>query len=233
MSTQTRDAARRVLPVGFRRRLLLSAVHYAPYRFDLVYLGAIFGTDKTGHRRSGGSYCDVYETYLRPRRRRSFTLLEIGAEDGLSLRMWAAYFPKARIVGLDIDPRAPRRAPEFDVITASQDDPDALTSVVERYPDLEVVVDDGSHYNAHITRTFELLFPRLPSGGLYAIEDVDASYDADWGNYRDVNPEVPANDRADFDRFLNRLVRDCDLADENRQVAFVHLWPRLVLVGRA
>jgi hypothetical protein len=233
MSSPARAAARRVVPVGLRRRLLLAAVRHAPYRFGLVHIGAIFGTNKAGDWRTGESYCDVYERYLRPRRRRSFTLLEIGVEDGLSLRMWDTYFPRARIIGLDIDPRAPQRVPEFEVITASQDDPDELANVIARYPDLEVVVDDGSHYTGHIISTFELLFPRLPSGALYAIEDLDASYKADYGGYRDLNPEVARNDRADFNRFLNGLVRDCDVGGEKRRVAFVHLWPTLAVVGRA
>src|SRR5688500_7895228 len=103
MTSLARAAARRVLPVGFRRRLLLAAVRRAPYRFGLGHLGAIFGTNKAGAEHIGESYCDVYERYLRPRRRRSFTLLEIGVQDGESLRMWRAYFPKARICGLDID----------------------------------------------------------------------------------------------------------------------------------
>lgn len=228
--------ARRVLPVSLRRRLLLQAVRRAPHRFGLRQLGAIYGTDKIApsHTHLGKTYCDIYEPYLRSRRRRTFTLLEIGVEDGESLRMWRAYFPNARICGLDIDPEAARLAPEFDVITASQDDVAALARLLDRYPDLEVVVDDGSHYNEHIIRTFEFLFPRLPSGAVYAIEDLDASYDREWGGYPDLNPQLRAgNDRADVDGFLRRLIEDCDLGGDERQVAFVHLWPWLAVVGRA
>jgi hypothetical protein len=229
-------AARRVLPVDLRRRLLLFAVRRAPYRFKLARLGAIYGTDKVdaAHTHLGKTYCDVYELYLQSRRREAFTLLEIGVYNGDSLRMWDAYFPNATICGLDIDPGSARHAPEFEVVTAAQDDVGALCGLLDRHPDLEVVVDDGSHFNEHIIRTFDVLFPRLPSGGLYLIEDIEASYSGEWHGYPQLNPDLTGgNDRADFDRFLGRLVRDCDLGGEERQVAFVHLWPSLAVVGRA
>lgn len=63
-------------------------------------------TDKAAkdHTFRGYSYLDVYERYFRPLKRRPINLLEIGVKEGRSLRLWKAYFPKAKIYGLDIDP---------------------------------------------------------------------------------------------------------------------------------
>lgn len=41
---------------------------------------------------------------------------------------------------------------------------------------IDVVIDDGSHHPYHQLRTFLFLFPYLPPGGIYVIEDVETSY---------------------------------------------------------
>ena len=38
----------------------------------------------------------------------------------------------------------------------------------------DIIVDDASHRDSDIQYTFGLLFPKLKSGGVYAIEDLDA-----------------------------------------------------------
>lgn len=198
---------------------------YAPALLGLRRLGLVHGTRKMtlSSYDPGVDYASVYERYLRPLRRRRFTLLELGVYRGESLRMWASYFPRAQIVGLDIDPDSVRRAPGFDVVVASQDDPAALDGILTRHPDLRVVVDDGSHLNHLTIASFRHLFPKLPSGGVYAIEDLDTSYGS----------EGYANERADILALLDELSRDCDLGGADRLIAFVHLWPRMLVVGRA
>ena len=198
---------------------------HAPATLGLRRLGLVHGTRKMtlSDYDPGVDYSAVYERYLRPLRRRRFTLFELGVYRGESLRMWASYLPRARIIGLDIDPESARRASEFDVVVGSQDDVAALDDVLTRYPDLRVVVDDGSHLNHLTIASFRHLFPRLPSGGLYAIEDLDTSYGS----------EGYANDRADMLALLDELSRDCDLGGTERLIAFVHIWPRMIIIGRA
>jgi hypothetical protein len=134
-----------------------------PHVYSLTKLGQIFGTDKVDaqHTRNGRAYTDVYERYLRPWRMQRFTLLELGVFRGDSLRMWNAFFPRATVVGLDLEQTAAERAPEFDVAVGSQADPEVLDGILERHPDIRVVVDDASHITSLTLRPSAICFPGL------------------------------------------------------------------------
>ncbi|GAA1432271.1 hypothetical protein GCM10009641_19720 [Mycobacterium cookii] len=113
-----------------------------------------------------------YERHLSEFRGLDIEILEIGVDTGLSLELWKQYFTKARFIGVDIQPACKRF--EDDRVTieiGSQDDPDFLLGLTERYSPT-IIIDDGSHLAHHIIFTFEKLFPSLPPGGLYVIEDM-------------------------------------------------------------
>ena len=179
------------MPVGFRRRGVLAAARI-PHVYGLTRLGRVYDTDKVDatHRHNGLAYTDIYERYLRSWRWRRFTLLELGVFRGNSLRMWNAFFPRATVVGLDLEPLAVERAPEFDVTVGSQADPEVLGSILRRHPDVRLVVDDASHITSLTIASFRHLFPRLPRGGLYIIEDVSPNTYEDWPGH---DPERGAN----------------------------------------
>lgn len=218
--------------------------------WSLEQLGGLYGTDKIDrwHTHLGRTNCAVYDLYLSCWRRKRFTVLEIGVLRGASLRMWQAYFPKARVRGLDIDPAAGSLG--LDVTIGSQADPEVLEQFVS--PELAFVIDDGSHVVALTIATFEYLFPRLTSGAIYIIEDTLNTYEAahSWWPGMSYNEGLSLeNDRADFDRFLAGLMHDCDAhaahlieregakpdaaVPQDRTVSFVHTWPGLVVIGRA
>jgi hypothetical protein len=235
-----------------RRRTILAGTR-VPFLFGLTKLGEIFGTDKVDalHTHNGITYTDVYAKYLDAWRLRRFTLLELGVFRGNSLRMWNAFFPRATVIGLDLEPLAATRAPEFEVTIGSQTDHAVLGSILERHPDTRVVVDDASHITELTLESFRFLFPRLPRGSLYIIEDLTPGTYEDWPGHDPErgatwpgvaqNPGAPRfNRRQDMDAFLQELVRDCDLGGGafgegpgEKEVAFVHVWPSIVVVGRA
>lgn len=232
---------------------MVLAATRVPYLYGLTKLGQVFGTDKVdaAHTRNGLAYTDIYERYLRSWRRQRFTLLELGVYRGNSLRMWNAFFPRATVVGLDLEPVAAERAAEFEVTVGSQSDPEVLASVVRRHPDLRLVVDDASHITPLTIASFRHLFPQLPRGGMYIIEDLAPNTYEDWPGHDaergtnwpaiQQNPEESRfNVRQDMDEFLRELIRDCDLGGGpfgegpgTKEVAFVHVWPSIVVVGRA
>lgn len=157
-------------------------------RPDLTTIARRTGTDKWGVH----FYTPHYERHLGHLRDESFVLLEIGVggyarrrQGGGSLRMWRRYFRNAQIVGLDIEDKSFLDRPRMTTVQGDQADPVVLGEVLDRFGVPLVVVDDGSHRPADILATFEYLFPRLPDGAIYAIEDTQTSYWPEFGGQED------------------------------------------------
>lgn len=118
---------------------------------------------------------------------RPLRLLEIGVQHGGSLQLWRQFFgPDAIIFGVDVDPQvAAVDSPDLPVRIGSQDDPEFLRRVVAEMGGVDIVLDDGSHRAEHVRASFDVLFPLLSDGGLYAVEDLHTMY---WpgfgGGYR-------------------------------------------------
>jgi Cephalosporin hydroxylase len=157
----------------------------------LTALAKQFGTDKWG---SWHHYTPHYARHLGHLRDERFTLLEIGIggyarekQGGASLRMWRSYFPKAQILGLDIEDKSFVDTDRIRTYQGSQTDEQLLNQIVDDADDLKVIIDDGSHRCEHIHATFDILYPLLPDDGIYAIEDLQTSYWPRFGGSEDVN----------------------------------------------
>jgi hypothetical protein len=134
-----------------------------------------YGTDK---RIGIHSYVKWYEALFAPRRWQQLTMLEIGVQTGASIRMWADYFPNARLVGIDIDPRCAQVATNrIQIITGGQENPEIAKWLAGAYPDgFDIVIDDGSHVGEHQLASLNLYFPLVKAGGLYIVEDLHCAY---------------------------------------------------------
>ena len=113
------------------------------------------------------SYIDYYyEEALKPYRFKKIRILEIGIDSGLSLKLWKDYFSEAEIIGVDI--KVPNIESTCKMICG-----DATNSATfEDLGNFDIIIDDGSHLFKHQIKTFNILFPRLNSEGIYIIEDV-------------------------------------------------------------
>ena len=150
---------------------------------DLRHLVELYGgTDKGEH-----GYLSYYERHLGPYRLRANRLFEIGVggsvdgsyshpTPGGSLAVWRDYLPRTAIVGLDIEFKNVRLGPRVSFEQVDQKSHADLERVVDKHGPPNIVIDDGSHIGGHIIATFEFLWPRLPAGGLYVIEDLSTSY---------------------------------------------------------
>ena len=159
-----------------------------PVRPDLTEIARRTGTDKWGLH----FYTPHYERHLAHLRDEEFVLLEIGVggyartgQGGGSLRMWRRYFQQAQVVGLDIEDKSFVDRPRMTTVQGDQSDPAVLESIIQRFGVPRVVIDDGSHRPEHIKATFDVLFPLLPSGAIYAIEDTQTSYWPEFGGSED------------------------------------------------
>jgi hypothetical protein len=173
-------------------------------RHYLNRLARIFGTDKWGDH----WYTEHYDRYFKPLRFRRLNVLEIGVggydlpfEGARSLRMWKAYFPKGRIVGIDIQDKTAWRERRIDIRQCDQTDTDALKKLSEEYRGFDIIIDDGSHINQHVIATFEVLFPLLRPNGIYAVEDTQTACWPTWGG----GIQNPGNAIAYFKRLVDGL----------------------------
>lgn len=132
-------------------------------------------------------YFPAYEQHLARFRNQAVTMLEIGCGRGGSLQMWKRYLgPHARIVGIDIDPEAKSyEEHQIEVRIGDQSDTGFLQSLIDEFGAFDIVLDDGSHIASHMVRSFEYLYPRTGSTGLYMVEDLHANYsDKFEGGYK-------------------------------------------------
>ncbi len=128
-------------------------------------------------------YFPIYERHFARFVDRSVTLLEIGCGDGGSLHLWRRYFgPHAQIVGIDIEPHcAEFEDDQISVRIGSQDDLAILNRVVAEFGPFDIVIDDGSHIQAHVAASFAHLYPGLSKDGVYLVEDLHTAYWPDFG----------------------------------------------------
>lgn len=146
---------------------------------NLDNLADYFGSDKnTLHK-----YTQHYQLHFERFRDQRFNLLEIGIggydnpwDGGHSLRMWKSYFPRAKIYGLDIADKSVHDDSRIKTVKGSQTDRELLTKLSNAVGGFDIIIDDGSHFNDHVIASFNILFPLLNIGGIYAIEDLCTSY---------------------------------------------------------
>jgi 8-demethyl-8-alpha-L-rhamnosyltetracenomycin-C 2'-O-methyltransferase len=151
-------------------------------------IAAKYGSDKC----SWHSYGRVYDQLFEGKTVRK--VLEIGIgykglmgeayENGASLQMWAEYFPKAEIYGLDIRREALINEGRIHSFQCDQGKISSLLAAREAIGDgFDLIVDDGSHQSEHQVLSACVLWSCVALGGCYVIEDV-------WSP-EEVSPFIP------------------------------------------
>ena len=106
---------------------------------------------------------------------------------GNSLRMWKRYFKQGSITGIDLYDKSALQEDRIHIVKGDQCDALFLQEVTRTYGPFDIIIDDGSHVQSHIIASFEALFPLLPSGGIYVIEDTQTSY---WPKFEGSTEEM-------------------------------------------
>jgi hypothetical protein len=127
-------------------------------------------------------YFDIYERHLERFRGKQPVILEIGVMGGGSLEMWKAYFGLGcKVIGIDVNPTCKEHeAEDIEVFIGSQDDRLIIDAVAAKYPQIDIVIDDGSHRSPHMVSSFNLLYHRVSPNGVYLAEDTHTNY---WPDY--------------------------------------------------
>lgn len=143
---------------------------------SLDEIGLRFGASKSSLQRDLFRH---YERFVSPLRNEEIDLLEIGVGDGASLLTWLEYFPRARVVGLDVRRvRVAGLPARGSIVHGAQDDVVLLVDLLREFR-FRVVIDDGSRAGAAQLASFLTLFPALEPGGLYGCEGVWSRFPAD------------------------------------------------------
>jgi len=128
-------------------------------------------------------YFDIYERHLTRFRGKAPVMMEIGVFGGGSLAMWKEFLGKdSQIIGVDINPDCKAHESEgIEIFIGSQDDPDLIARIFDKYPHVDIVLDDGSHLMKHMVGSFELIYDRVDKNGVYIVEDTHTCY---WPEYQ-------------------------------------------------
>jgi len=130
------------------------------------------------------SYFPVYERILEKYKNRKITLVEIGVLNGGSLFMWRDFLgPKARIIGIDLNPSAKKWEEfGFEIYIGDQGEEAFWDETMPKIGAVDVVIDDGGHTNRQQIVSVVKATPWVNDGGLIVVEDTHASYMEEFGN---------------------------------------------------
>ena len=128
-------------------------------------------------------FIQLYEKYFSSLKNSKINILEIGVENGDSLRIWREYFTNANICGIDID-KKDFKIDNVDILQGDQSNHAFLLSLINTYKKFDIIIDDGSHQAKHIITSFNFLFPYLSDTGIYVVEDLQTSYFPRYGGSR-------------------------------------------------
>ena len=212
------------------------------YRRDLSRLATLFRTDKQGRH----YYTQHYQRHFKTLRREKLNILEIGIggfenpkAGGASLRMWKAYFPKSHIFGIDIYDKTSHDEKRLKTFCGSQTDESFLKRIVEKIGTVDIIIDDGSHYNDHVITTFKILFPLLSPKGIYVVEDLQTSYWAEfdgtnWGGSSDLT--APFTSMQFFKSLIDGLNHEEFILDKytptyfDQHIVAMHFYHNLIFI---
>jgi hypothetical protein len=133
------------------------------------------------------NYSRQYESVFQKFRDQPIKYLEIGVFEGQSLLAMREVFKNAEfILGIDINPNCKQYEDvERNIFVEIGDasDPVFLNFIISKYGNkFDIILDDGSHTNEHVIKTFEALFSCVKEDGIFLVEDVICYKSADHLN---------------------------------------------------
>jgi len=141
-------------------------------------------TDKWGVTEITHTYLAVYGEIFARLKDKNNKILEIGISVGDSLNLWAEYFTKSIIYGLDHDLPQVKGVTLHDNIRVIGVRDAYLSETVNLLRDIgkfSVIIDDGSHWLYHQKYVIDNYCDLLTDDGILVIEDVSCNVDAETG----------------------------------------------------
>ncbi len=203
LTKQQKNKLKKIKVVFVKKFQLLAGTLYAD---NLNKLSVIHKTDKWNLH----WYTQHYHEHFKKLRKKRIKVFEIGVggynnpqEGGASLRMWKNYFSKAHIYSLDIYDKSALNEKRIKIFKGSQINEELLRNINRKEGPFNIIIDDGSHVNKHIIKSFNVLFPLLKNNGIYVIEDLQTSY---WNEYGYGGNSDNLNDNKTAINYFRNLV---------------------------
>ena len=191
------------------------------------------------------NYCEKYELYFNSIRFKNLKVLEIGVQNGFSLKTWERYFENSSIYGIDIADCSCFDSDRIKNFCFSQTDTNKLKEINELYGPFDIIIDDGSHINEHMVETFDFMFPLLNKNGYYVVEDLHCCY---WKNFSDSKKmihkisqlidDLNSNGKcgfADINKINDDLFyinNDNKLTQSEKCIDFIHLYNTTCIIKK-
>jgi hypothetical protein len=123
----------------------------------------------------------IYNDIFRPLKEKCKIFMEIGIYDGESIKLWRDYFINAEIVGVEynlpysLEKLGDTPTDRMTFINGDQSKEEDLIKLSQQYPEVDVIMDDGSHMMRDQQITLAKLFRSVKPGGIYVLEDLHTS----------------------------------------------------------
>lgn len=146
---------------------------------SLDEIGIEKGTDKSSRDHN---YLNKYDFFLNKWKEEEIVLLELGVLNGASIDMWSSYFANGKIYGVDIDEQCLKYAGgNKEIIIQDLGWENNLENLGENlHPD--IVIDDASHFWSDQIKAIWHLLPKVKSGGVFIMEDLNTSHRVQCSN---------------------------------------------------
>lgn len=208
-------------------------------------LANYYATDK---RMSDHGFTKFYEKHFESRRDQKLNICEIGILnhpdkinrpfEGASLLMWRDYFYNSGIIGIDINDHTSVNGERIRTYIADQGNRSQLKSLFQD-KQLDIIIEDGSHFMHHQQISLGVLFRNLKPGGIFVIEDLHTSHQDMLPSFRrNVNDTITLNMLQEFNKtgiikstcmtdeeinYLNDNISECVIETANMsEIAFLY-----------
>lgn len=122
-------------------------------------------------------YLEAYHHHFQRFVNREVHVLEIGVYSGGSLSLWREYFgPNCHVYGVDIEDCTQFSKEKTKIFVGDQADPKVWETIRKEVPKIDIIIDDGGHQSHQIIASLKEGLPLLSPGGIYAIEDMQGTY---------------------------------------------------------
>ena len=161
--------------------------------------GGMTGGDRMFHHDYGRRYAKHLERFV-PRRDESLTIVEAGILRGTGLALWSKLFPKANLIGLDIDlshfndnlnslksaGAFADTSLELHIFDQFLDNTELMGKILNGRK-IDIMIDDGYHSNETIIKTAQSMKIYFANSFVYFVEDNADVFDtlkSEFSNHR-------------------------------------------------